>query len=253
MMKNLQKILIVCLLAMLASRVFGVDDDAESRLKQTLEASLAGMVVESIKPAGVDALYEVRFRNGPTIVAHESGSYFFVGDLFSVLESGVVNLTEMRRNGERAKLMASVKDSDTTIFMPEGEVKAVISVFTDTTCYYCRKLHAEVPRLNELGVEVRYLAYPRYGLNPADKNRRGLDELVSTWCSDDRADTLTAYKNNESRALKTCASTLVTEQFNLGRAVGVNGTPAIVLDSGELIPGYKTADQLAEILGITEE
>jgi thiol:disulfide interchange protein DsbC len=251
-MKNLLKILMTSLLAMLAFNAYAEDVDAESQLKQALEASLAGMTVESIQPAGVDELYEVTFRNGPTIVAHKSGSYFFVGDLFSVLEDGVVNITEMRRNGERAKLMASVKDEDTTIFMPEGEVKAVISVFTDTTCYYCRKLHAEVPRLNELGVEVRYLAYPRYGLNPADKNRRGLDELVSTWCSDDRAATLTAYKNNESRPLETCGSTLVTEQFNLGRAVGVSGTPAIVLDSGELIPGYKTADQLAEILGITE-
>lgn len=251
-MKILHKILLTSLLATLAANVLGAETDVESRLKEELESSLSGMVIESVQPAGVDGLYEVNFRNGPTVVAHESGSYFFVGDLFSVLENGVVNITEMRRNGERAKLMASVKDSDTTIFMPEGEVKAVISVFTDTTCYYCRKLHAEVPRLNELGVEVRYLAYPRYGLNPADKNRRGLDELVSTWCSQDRAETLTAYKNNESRPLKTCASTLVTEQFNLGRAVGVTGTPAIVLDSGELIPGYKTADQLAEILGITE-
>lgn len=240
------------LLAMFVSNVFGADAEVESRLEKALESSLSGMVIESVQPAGVDGLYEVNFRNGPTVVAHESGSYFFVGDLFSVLENGVVNITEMRRNGERAKLMASVQDSDTTIFKPESDVKAVISVFTDTTCYYCRKLHAEVPRLNELGVEVRYLAYPRYGLNPAEKNRRGLDELVSTWCSQDRADTLTAYKNNESRPLKTCESTLVTEQFNLGRAVGVTGTPAIVLDSGELIPGYKTADQLAEILGITE-
>lgn len=251
-MKNLQKILMASLLAMLAFNALAADTAGEAQLKQALESSLTGMVVESIQPAGVEGLYEVTFRNGPTIVAHASGSYFFVGDLFSVLENGVVNITEMRRNGERAKLMASVKDSDTTIFMPEGEVKAVISVFTDTTCYYCRKLHAEVPRLNELGVEVRYLAYPRYGLNPADKNRRGLDELVSTWCSDNRAEALTAYKNNESRPLKTCATALVTEQFNLGRAVGVSGTPAIVLDSGELIPGYKTADQLAEILGITE-
>ena len=251
-MKNLQKILFTSLLAIFASNIFADNVDIESRLTQALETNLGGMVVESVQPAGVDALYEVTFRNGPTIVAHESGSYFFVGDLFSVHEAGVVNITEMRRNGERAKLMASVQDGDTTNFMPEGEVKAVINVFTDTTCYYCRKLHAEVPRLNELGVEVRYLAYPRYGLNPDEKNRRGLDELVSTWCSQDRADTLTAYKNNQNRPLETCASTAVSEQFNLGRAVGVSGTPAIVLDSGELIPGYKTADQLAEILGITE-
>jgi thiol:disulfide interchange protein DsbC len=252
MMTNLRKILMISLLAMFTANVFAVEADIESRLKQALEVKASGMVIESIQPAGVDGLYEVAFVNGPTIVAHESGSYFFVGDLFSVHENGFVNITEMRRNAERAKLMASVKDEDTTIFMPEGEVKAVISVFTDTTCYYCRKLHAEVPRLNELGVEVRYLAYPRYGLNPAAKNRRGLDELVSTWCSENRAETLTAYKNDEYRELKKCSTTVVTDQFNLGRAVGVSGTPAIVLESGELIPGYKKADQLAEILGITE-
>jgi thiol:disulfide interchange protein DsbC len=252
MIRYLQKIGIVLAVTLFGHNVLAVDTEVESRLKQALEIAASNMRVESVEPSGIEGLYEVTFLNGPTIVAHESGAYFFVGDLFSVHENGFVNITEMRRNGERAKLMAQVKDEDTAIFKPEGDVKAVISVFTDTTCYYCRKLHAEVPRLNELGVEVRYLAYPRYGLTPKRENRLGLDELQSTWCSDNRAEMLTAYKNNESRELKTCASNLVAQQFDLGRAVGVSGTPAIVLDSGELIPGYKTADQLAEILGIAE-
>jgi len=42
----------------------------------------------------------------------------------------------------------------------------------------------------------------------------------------------------------------VIAHYTLGQEIGVNGTPAIVLDSGELWPGYLPANELAKRLGI---
>jgi thiol:disulfide interchange protein DsbC len=38
--------------------------------------------------------------------------------------------------------------------------------------------------------------------------------------------------------------------YNLGQEIGVNGTPAIVFESGELLPGYLPANELAKRMGM---
>ena len=142
-------------------------------------------------------------------------------------------------------LMAKVDEKDMIIFSPKGETRAHINVFTDITCGYCRKLHQEVPELNRRGVEVRYLAYPRTGLGTP-----GYSQLVTAWCSKDRRSALTQLKNGVQVPPQSCPDNPVSAQFDLGQAVGVRGTPALVTAEGELIPGYQSADQLMVTLGL---
>jgi thiol:disulfide interchange protein DsbC len=126
------------------------------------------------------------------------------------------------------------------VFAPKAP-KTHITVFTDTDCGYCQKLHSEVPELNRLGVEVRYVAFPRQGLNsPAAK------ELVSVWCAKDQQDAMNRAKTRQSVADASCDNP-VAKQYQLGQMIGVNGTPAIVLANGKMIPGYQPAPQLAKI------
>ena len=40
----------------------------------------------------------------------------------------------------------------------------------------------------------------------------------------------------------------VAEHYRLGRDLGISGTPALVLDDGEIIPGYVPAARLAAAL-----
>ncbi len=42
----------------------------------------------------------------------------------------------------------------------------------------------------------------------------------------------------------------VREQFELGGRVGLTGTPAIVLEDGNMVRGYVPAQRLAEGLGL---
>jgi thiol:disulfide interchange protein DsbC len=106
-------------------------------------------------------------------------------------------------------------------------------------------LHREVPELNRKGVEVRYLAYPRSGVD-SDSYR----ELATAWCSDNPKDALTKLKNREPVDNNVCADNPVADQYALGGKLGVRGTPAIVTESGQMIPGYQAADQLIESMGL---
>jgi thiol:disulfide interchange protein DsbC len=126
------------------------------------------------------------------------------------------------------------------VVFPAKERKTHITVFTDPDCGYCQKLHTEVPELNRLGIEVRYMAFPRQG-----QGSHGYNSLVSVWCAKDRLDAMNKAKSRQELPKASCANP-VMQQYELGGSIGISGTPAIVLANGHLIPGYQPAPQLAK-------
>jgi thiol:disulfide interchange protein DsbC len=228
-----------------AAHAQAVDAAVEEQLRARLATPSVGLAVESIEASEVDGMYRVQLQNGPVVYATPDGEFFILGDLYAVGPGGLTNLAEERRSAARLAAVEGVKRSEQIIFPAEGETKAHITVFTDVSCFYCQKLHKEVPELNRRGVEVRYLAYPRQGIGSA-----GFRQLATAWCADDRQETLTRLKNRESVDDDVCAGNPVAAQFELGQAVGVRGTPAIVMPDGAMVPGYRSADDLVATLGI---
>ncbi|MCZ6640968.1 MAG: DsbC family protein [Gammaproteobacteria bacterium] len=202
------------------------------------------IVIKSVEATPVAGIYALELQGGDILYGTEDGRYLFNGDLYELADTEIVNLAENNRIAKRRTIMANVPSSELVIFSPVGDTKAVISVFTDVDCTYCRKLHLEVPRLNELGVEVRYLAYPRAGIGS-----RSYDKIVSAWCSDDPNLAITKLKAGQSIPEATCSNP-VAAHFDLGGEVGVTGTPAIVLEDGRLLPGYLPAEELVQRIGI---
>jgi thiol:disulfide interchange protein DsbC len=215
------------------------------KLRAALEVGGTGLKVGTVKSSEIPGLYEVQFINGPLIYATTKGDFFIVGDIFGVGPTGYVNLAEKRRDSERAEQLATLDEDDMIIFSPEGETLATMTVFTDVSCFYCQKLHKEVPELNKRGVEVRYLGYPRAGVGS-----EAFRQLASAWCADDKQATITALKNRETVPENVCPGNPIADQYLLGQQMGVRGTPAIVLESGQMIPGYQSADDLMVTLGL---
>jgi len=177
------------------------------------------------------------------LYATADGRYMIAGDLYEMTDK-LVNIAEKARNEKREELIAAVSLNDMTVFPAQGHRKAIITVFTDVDCGYCRKLHLEVPAMNKMGVEVRYLAYPRSGVGTPS-----YDKLVTAWCSANRQDAITRMKRGEELPQKTCDNP-VAHEYELGQMAGVTGTPAIVLEDGRMLPGYLSADELGHLLGI---
>jgi thiol:disulfide interchange protein DsbC len=193
----------------------------------------------TLSPAG---LYEVSIQNGQSIYVSRDARFLIPGDLYEAQEDGLVNLGEVRRNDIRRERIAALDEKDMIIFEPKDGRKATLTVFTDVDCPYCRKLHAEIEALNSYGIAVRYLAFPRTGLNTEIHHK-----MVSTWCAEDRKAMLTSAKRGGDVPAADCDNP-VAEQYQLGREVGVTGTPALVFDDGTIMPGYVEAETLARYM-----
>ena len=94
-----------------------------------------------------------------------------------------------------------------------------------------------------MGIKVTYLAYPRAGIG-SDYYRR----IVSAWCAKDPHYSLTVLKQGGKIKDNVCSINPVENHFNLGRTIGVQGTPSIVTQEGKLIPGYLPPEDLLNLL-----
>lgn len=234
-----------CLMALLMALSSVAEDSPEAVIEAKLKQARPDLPVASVQPSVAPGLYEVQLKGGPMLYATGDGDFFVLGDLFAVNIDGIVNLAEQQRDIARKELIAAVPREQMIIFSPEGETKAAVTVFTDVDCFYCQKLHNEVAALNKKGIEVRYLAYPRAGVGSESYRK-----IASAWCADNPQKAITALKARKEIDENVCPGNPVAEQFMLGQQAGVQGTPAMVLESGEMVPGYMPADDLAKRIGI---
>ena len=85
----------------------------------------------------------------------------------------------------------------------------------------------------DLGIEVRYVLYPRNG--PASRAWTTSEDVL---CASDRGSALTAAKLDRKFETTKCETSLLSRHYSLGQDIGLTGTPAIILEDGTLIGGY---------------
>lgn len=224
-------------------------DKEEQGVKAALDASLAkarpGLQAAKVEKTDVAGIFEVALNNGDVIYATADGKHLLFGDLYRLDSSGLVDVRDEKLKPMRTAVLAKVPVSETINFTPvSGPTKALIYVFTDVDCGYCQKLHSHIAEYNALGIEVRYLAYPRAGANSVSAKK-----LVSAWCADDRQDALTKLKMRQNIPEKSCDNP-VAAQYALGTQLGVTGTPAVFMTDGSLIGGYLPPALMAQKLGL---
>lgn len=219
------------------------DKSVAETIRKRIMNARPDLVVGSVSTTPIKDIYKAKIDNGPSVYTTADGAFFFTGDLFAVRDKELVNLAEEARQLDRVELLADIKQSEMIVFAPEV-TKASVAVFTDVDCGYCQKLHREIPELNRLGIEVRYLAYPRAGVGSGS-----FDKLVTAWCADDQQTAMTRLKNREQLASRSCPNP-VARQYRLGQQMGISGTPAMITEDGRLLPGYMPAAVLAQTLGV---
>ncbi|WP_428035498.1 thioredoxin fold domain-containing protein [Amphritea sp.] len=224
------------------------DESKEAAIRSALSMLNSQVPIVAVADAQFPGLYEVTLASGEKLYVNETGSHFIVGEVYKVQTDGrLVNLTEEGKKAGRIEQLATVNPQDMIIFPAKGETKAHMTVFTDTDCFYCRKLHKEMAQINARGIEVRYLAFPRAGAGSKTEQ-----VMESIWCADktDQQSLFTQAKSGVTIPTLSCENSPVMSQYELGQKMGVTGTPALVLQDGTLVPGYMPADQLAKMLGV---
>ena len=222
----------------------------EDVIRATLKSAMPSLLVDSIAPSPVEGIFEVASLRGDTtdvIYIASDGSHFFTGDLVLLQETGPVNVSKQREDAARRIVLEQLDVADMVVFAPGEGTKAILYVLTDVDCGYCRRFHDEVADLTTFGVEVRYLAFPRAGIGSPTYQK-----MVSAWCSNDRKLALSRLKVGEPVKDQTCESP-VARHYAIGQRLGVRGTPALIVQDGRIIGGYRSATEIAKELGIQSE
>ena len=236
MLKKLSMlVLVACGLGAMQAACAGSEVEVINKVLQRLvPGSTPDRVAESVIPG----LYEVAY--GPDVFyISKDGRYVLQGDLLNTRTRE--DLTEAIRSTARLKIINAVDPKSMIIYAPK-HIKHIVTVFTDVDCAFCRKLHSEMADYNRLGIEIRYMAFPRTGVNTESYYK-----AVSVWCSPDRKAALTHAKLGHPMKRLTCDNP-VRQQMKLADRLGVDATPTLILEDGSLISGYIPPERMSKML-----
>jgi thiol:disulfide interchange protein DsbC len=223
-------------LLLIGQNSFASDSDEMTEL---LRLRLGVDTVAEPVATPIDGVFQTRFGDKFAYLI-DGGRYIFIGDLIDLKTAK--NITELSRRTLISDEINKVSLDSLTVFPADNEEKAVLNVFTDTSCGYCQKLHEEVKYLQEAGITVRYFPFPRGGAQGP-----GYTNLKKVWCAKDRQLAMNIAKGVSSGQLGSAdceAANFIDEGHRLGNLIGVTGTPALYTSSGEKFNGYVPYKQL---------
>ncbi len=224
----------------LALLILSMDlEAAESKIRQILQQRLPEARIDAIRQAEIPGLYEVTIGQRLYYVSQD-GRYLIDGHLIDLQSHQ--DLTEAKLAKARLSGLEKIGEEQMIVFSPD-KPNASITVFTDIDCGYCRRFHSQINEYLNRGIKVRYLFYPRAG-----KDSESYHKAVAVWCAKDKNEALTLAKQGKAIEMRACDHP-VDRHMALAEEFGVQGTPTIITDRGEVLPGYVPPEQLAAYLG----
>ena len=233
----MNKFLSIVIIFLLSMNIYAFNGKEELITKLTAVLPAETKIVDLTKTP-VANIYKLDLEDMQSVYVSSDGDFLIIGEIFKITDQGFLNVTELERDAERKSIILALDNSELISFPAENELFSVV-IFTDIDCGYCRKLHGEISEYNNLGISVNYAAFPRSGLQSESYSK-----IVGAWCSEEPAQTLTGLKQGRDMNLSYCENNPVEKHYRLGRKIGVTGTPAIISNSGQLIPGYVPAKDL---------
>ncbi len=230
-----------------SKKVQEVSPEVTAKIKASLAKLNPNISPLKIIHSQLPGFYEV-LTSSDVIYIDKDIKFVMPGPVFNVSGDAPTNITdaskslidEMQRPA-RAKLVNTVTDKDAVVFKAKNE-KYVVNVFTDIDCGYCRKLHQDMQGYLDAGITVRYLAFPRAGVNSGSYNK-----LVSIWCASDRNKAMSDAKLHGKVVDAKCDNP-ISAQYKISQDIGLGGTPSIILKDGKLFPGYMPPQNLVQAL-----
>jgi len=230
------KILISSLLLAASMQTLAQDD--YSVVEERIRSLAPNAPSIAISETPIEGILMVQV-GGDIVYATADGKFLIQGRVMNM--DTREDLTEAAKSEVRKELLAGMDTTQQITFTPENP-DYELTVFTDIDCGYCRKLHAQVEEYNKSGIAIHYMAFPRAGIGS-----HSYEKAVSVWCAADQQAAMTLAKQGAEPDPEQCENP-IAEQYQLGQALGVTGTPALLTADGTLIPGYVPPEQLRERL-----
>ncbi len=212
-------------------------DEASIR-KQLSEYMPNAPKIDEVRPSAMPGLWEVRIGN-EVRYTDATATFLIEGDLIDL--KARKNLTEERVTQLNRVDFAALPFKDAVVWK-SGNGKRRIAVFADPNCGYCRRFEAALQEMKD--VTVYTFLIPILGGDSPEKSR-------GIWCSKDRAATWLGWMlkgEMPPKADAKCDDAAIERNLALSRKIHVNGTPAILLEDGNRIPGAVGAADLEKRL-----
>jgi thiol:disulfide interchange protein DsbC len=228
-MKNILLLITIMLLVSCTKR-----DEVDLDIRKTVSNAYPDVVIDEIKK--IDDNFHEIIINKQIYYATNDGKYLIVGNVINL--NTKESITENTKMNQRLSIIDSIDMKNFMIFKPK-KTDHILTIFTDTSCPYCQKLHNEIPDLLENNIEIRYVLFSRNG-NDVD----AYQQLVSAWCSDDKVDALEdLFAGDILEDISNCENP-IARNFDYAGSLSVEGTPTIFLEDGRIIPGYQNYENI---------
>lgn len=215
------------------------------RLQQALQKNFqkagVNVAIKEIRNTSIPNMYWVTLQNGSPVLASADAKFIFQGEAYELGGTQLKNITANLQAVDTKAKLTSLDPKDLVIYPAKGKTKHVVYVFTDVSCPYCNRLHSHMNEINALGIEVRYIAWPR--------GEQFFPTMNAIWCSEDRKAAIEkGFKHEDLPPAPANCKSPVQAQYDLGLSIGVNGTPAIYNQDGHHIGAYMPAQDLLKAL-----
>jgi thiol:disulfide interchange protein DsbC len=209
-------------------------DEVNVDIRETVSNAYPDVAIDEIKK--IDDNFHEIIINKQIYYATNDGKYLIVGNVINL--NTKESITENTKMNQRLSIIDSIDMKNYMIFKPK-KTDHILTIFTDTSCPYCQKLHNEIPDLLENNIEIRYVLFSRNG-NDVD----AYQQLVSAWCSDDKVDALEdLFAGDILEDISNCENP-IARNFDFAGSLSVEGTPTIFLEDGRIIPGYQNYENI---------
>ncbi|MCA3222144.1 MAG: DsbC family protein [Burkholderiales bacterium] len=176
--------------------------------------------------------------NGDLVYLDPTTNFLFTGEVIDTRTRE--SLTRARREDLQRVDFAKLPLNQ-AVRLRFGNGSRQMVTFEDPNCPYCRKLHQDLRSLKDATVYV--FLYPILSPDSTDKAR-------AIWCAKDRADAwndLMLENKNPPPAPANCNHP-TDRVVELGRSLGVTGTPTLIFQDGSRLPGAVPIEQIEQKL-----
>lgn len=230
-------ILFICTLDSSASE--NKDPMSVERAK-TLLNGIDGQVI-SVKESDIPGFSRIGMKMKDQIVPlylDDSGRFLFSGNVIDLKQRK--NLTE-----EHFRQLNPIDHEqiplNNALTLGRSDAPQQTIVFTDPDCPFCSKLHKVLLEAVDVNSDLAF----QIMVTPLKQSSY---QTAKTILCNQSLEQLEQAFSGASLTVTECDSNTVDDNIALARALGIQGTPTLILPNGQLKPGYRPLDELLKLI-----
>ena len=195
------------------------------KVKAALKKMVPEVTIDSVRKTPHLGLYEV-IVGGDIYYTDEKGEYLVMGSIVNLKTKE--NLTELRQR-QLNKVAFADLPLDSAFKIVRGNGARKVAMFADPNCGYCKRFERDLLGVNDITVYV--FLYPILSPDSMEKSK-------AVWCSADRGKAwIDLMVRDVPVSGDAKCATPIDKIIAYGREKRVTGTPTMIFEDGERVPG----------------